>query len=167
MNDLESALRQIRTARLYTLDMLNQIRDDDWFRQPQEGVTHIAWQVGHLAVAEYGLALKRIRGETGDDADLISPSFRKLFGKGSVPTSDPSDYPSQDEIRAVLDAVHKQALSEAGSMSAETMNEPVDGPEHPMFKTKLEALRWCAQHEWIHVGQIALLRRLFGAEPLR
>ena len=167
MDNLESALRQMRTVRLYALDMLNHIRDDDWFRQPQEGVTHVAWQVGHLAVAEYGLALKRVRGGADGDADLISPAFRKLFGKGSVPTADSSAYRSPDEIRTVLDAVHEQALAEVGAMSDESMNEPVDGPEHPMFKTKLEALQWCAQHEWIHVGQIALLRRLFGAEPLR
>ena len=73
MTNLESALNQIRTARLYTKDMLRHVNDDDWFRQPSEGVTHIAWQVGHLAVAEYGLALKRLRGEKGDDTQLISP----------------------------------------------------------------------------------------------
>jgi hypothetical protein len=36
-----------------------------------------------------------------------------------------------------------------------------------MFKTKYEAIRFCAQHEMIHVGQIALLRRLLGYEALR
>jgi uncharacterized damage-inducible protein DinB len=32
-------------------------------------------------------------------------------------------------------------------------------------RTKLEALFWCSQHELIHAGQIALLRRLIGKEP--
>ena len=167
MSDLESALTQIRTARLYTKDMLRHVNDDDWFRQPSEGVTHVTWQVGHLAVAEYGLALKRLRGEKSDDAHLISPDFRKLFGKGSIPDPDQSVYPSPNEIRAILDRVHNQVMDEVGAMSEEAMSDPVGEPTHPMFKTKLEALQWCAQHEFIHAGQIALLRRLFGAEPLR
>jgi uncharacterized damage-inducible protein DinB len=167
MTDLESALNQIRTARLYTKDMLRHVNDDDWFRQPSEGVTHIAWQVGHLAVAEYGLALRRLRGEKSDDAQLISPEFRKLFGKGSVPTADQSDYPNPDEIRAVLDRVHEQVMDEVGAMPEEAMGDSIEEPAHPMFKTKLGALHFCAQHEFIHAGQIALLRRLFGAEPLR
>ena len=36
-----------------------------------------------------------------------------------------------------------------------------------MFKTKLEAITWCAQHEMIHVGQIGLLRHLFVHGALR
>ena len=167
MTNLESALIQIRTARLYTKDILRHVNDDDWFRQPSEGVTHVAWQVGHLAVAEYGLALKRLRGEKGDDAQLISPDFRKLFGKGSVPDSDQSAYPTPENIRAVLDRVHKQVMDEVGAMPEEAMGDSIEEPAHPMFKTKLGALHWCAQHEFIHAGQIALLRRLFGAEPLR
>ncbi len=166
MTNLESALIQIRTARLYTKDILRHVSDDDWFRQPSEGITHIAWQVGHLAVAQYGLALKQLRGEKCDDAQLISPDFRKLFGKGSVPDPDQSAYPSLENIRVVLDRVHKQVIDEVGAMPEEAMGDSIE-PAHPMFKTKLGALHWCAQHEFIHAGQIALLRRLFGAEPLR
>ena len=167
MSQLESALNQIRTARLYTKDLLTHIDDNDWFRQPREGVTNVAWQVGHLAVAQYGLAIKRLRGEKAEDAELISADFRKQFGKGSVPVSDRSVYPSPDDIRAVFDRVHEQVLDEVGALPEEALSEPVGDPPHPMFKTKLEALGWCAQHEFIHIGQIALLRRLFGAEPLR
>ena len=167
MSQLTSALNQIRTARLYTKDLLAHIDDDDWFRQPSEGVTNVAWQVGHLAVAQYGLAIKRVRGEKTEDAKLISADFRKQFGKGSVPASDQSVYPSPEDIRAVFDRVHKQVLDEVGALPEEALSEPAGDPPHPMFKTKLEALHWCAQHEFIHAGQIALLRRLFGAEPLR
>lgn len=167
MNDLEAALKQIRTARAYTQDMLGHVPDRQWFRQPSEGVTHVAWQVGHLAVAEYGLALKRLRGEKTDDSALITSEFRQQFGKGSAPTGNASQYPSPDEIRTVLERVHRQVLDEVGAMSIELMSEPVGQPAHPMFKTKLEALHWCAQHEFIHAGQIGLLRRLFGETPLR
>jgi hypothetical protein len=43
---------------------------------------------------------------------------------------------------------------------------PLEQPR-PLFKTKLGAIEWCAQHEFVHAGQIALLRRLMGKAPLR
>lgn len=98
MTNLEAALRQIRTARLYTKNIIRSIGDEEWFRQPSEGVTHVAWQVGHLAVAEYGLALRRLRGDQDDDEQLISRDFRKLFGKGSIPAADRTGYPDSQEI---------------------------------------------------------------------
>ena len=57
MTPVQYAIHQIKSARLYTDDLLNHVAETDWFRQPTEGVTHIAWQAGHLAVCEYGLAL--------------------------------------------------------------------------------------------------------------
>ena len=166
MNNLESAIYQIRATRLYTLNMLKHIDDELWYRQPSEGVTHVAWQVGHLAVAQYGLALKALRGSSEDDEKLISTDFRNHFGKGSVPDFSQDSYSDPMGIRDIH-RVHNQAIKELNDTSEQTLDEPIVGQPHPMFKTKLEALQWCVKHEFIHVGQIALLRRLFGEKPLR
>ena len=167
MSDLKNLVRDIRTARTYTKDMLSHVGQDDWFRQPTEGITHVAWPVGHLAVAQYALALKRVRGEKADDAELISPEFRSLFSKGSRPVPDPTRYPRPKELRAVFDRVHQQVLDESSDGSEELLDVATGEPPHPMFKTKGEAIRWSVQHEFIHTGQIGLLRRLLGATPLR
>ena len=167
MTDRDGLLNDIRKARFYINDLLGHVDDGDWFRQPSEGVTHIAWQVGHLAVAQYGLALNRLRGERPEDEELIPASFRQQFGKGSVPVPDPAAYPPIEEIRAVFDRVHQQVLDEVGRVSEASLDEPTEGPPHPAFDTKRGALAWCVMHEFIHAGQIALLRRLFGSAPLR
>lgn len=166
MSHLESAIAQLRLARAYVNDLLSHIDASQWYRQPQEGVTHVAWQVGHLAVAQYGLALKRIRGEQSADATLISADFRQCYGKGSVPHPNPEDNFSVDEIRSVADQVHARVVAELPEFTDEQLDVPSE-PRHPMFATKLGSLQWCAQHEFIHAGQIALLRRLFGNDPLR
>lgn len=166
MSRLVSLIELLSVTRSYTNDLLDHVRTEDWFWQPSEGVTHIAWQVGHLARVEYALCLRRVRGEEPDDAELISDDFATLFGKGSVPMADPEPYPEPDEIRAVLDRVHQQTLKELSGLPDTALDESSGNP-HPMFKTKYEAIRFCAQHEMIHVGQIALLRRLLGYEALR
>lgn len=132
---------------------------------PAEGVTHVAWQVGHLAMAEYRMALDRIRGERTEDAKFISPAFLQLFGKGSVPDCDLNKYPSPDDLLATLDRVHRQMREEVSNLPESEWHQPMVKP-HLLVKTKIGGLYWCAQHEMMHAGQIGLLRRLLGQAPL-
>ncbi len=166
MSRIELLVDHICSARRYTENLLDSIDPKDWFRQPREGITHVAWQVGHIAVAQYYLALQRIRGEMPKDAELISDNFHALFGKGSVADPNAGKYPDPHEIRAVFNGVHKQSLEELKGLSVDALEKPVDKP-HPMFTTKLGALQFCVQHEMLHAGQIGLLRRLLGGDPLR
>lgn len=166
MSRRDLALGQIRASRKYTIALLNNVDPEDWFRQPVEGVTHLAWQVGHLAVAAYHLSLVRVRGKQAEDANEIPDEFLKLFGKGSAPEANAGHYPDPDKIRNVYDLVHFKISEELADLPESVLDEPVD-TEHPMFDTKYGALIWCAQHEFLHAGQIGLLRRLFGHDPLR
>jgi hypothetical protein len=164
---LEIAKRHIESVRQYTLNLLQDLSDDEWFWTPQPAITHIAWQVGHLAMAQYGLTLFRQRGRQDVDGDLMSSSFRKMFAKGSDPASSPrSDYPSPREIRQVLDRVHSQMLLELPTFDGDGLDEPVD-PPHVAFSTRYGALLFAGDHEMLHAGQIGLLRRLMGKVPLR
>lgn len=69
--------------------------------------------------------------------------------------------------RADFDQLHRQLLNESNDWSENLLAEATGEPQHPMFKTKREAMRWSVQHEFIDAGQIGLLRRLLGATPLR
>jgi uncharacterized damage-inducible protein DinB len=160
-----SPLESISRARAYTNQLLSGTSPDDWFRMPHEGVSHIAWQVGHLAFAEYSLALKRIRGKRAEDAQLLPPAFVEKFGRGSLPQPDPRAYPSTAEIRGVFDALHQHVVDEISALDDAVFDEAVTDP-HPHFSTKGGALVWCAEHEMMHAGQIGLLRRLLGKPPL-
>ena len=166
MTRLEMVINEIKVARSYTEQLLAETTADDWFRQPVEGVTHIAWQVGHLAVAEYSLTMRRMRGERPDDAELIPDEFHTLFGRLSVPQPDPSANPTVAFLRQVFDRVHEQALAELPLLSDSELDIATDNPPHPIHSNRFEALQWCAQHEFLHAGEIALLRRLLGKEAV-
>ena len=166
MNELNIAFNQIQAARQYTLTLLDDLQPEDWFRQPTEGVTHIAWQVGHLAMAQFRLSLERLRDLQPDDRDLISKNFLRMHSRGSTPVDDPSAAPSPEELRATLDRVYEQVLLEVPKYAGDDLNKPLVNP-HPIFTTKLEALYFCSKHEMLHAGQIGLLRRLLGKSTLR
>ena len=161
MTRLELAVEQIVFARNYTIELLDQTPVAEWFRQPPGGVSHVGWQVGHLAYAEYRLALWRIRGAQPQDCELISEAHRGLFGYESVPDPDPAKYPSPADLRAVFDRV----LREVRGLDEGELDQPIPHP-HPFAPTKLKALLWCARHEMLHAGQIGLLRRHLGYPPM-
>lgn len=163
---LQAALDQIKFARDYTLSLLADIDDAEWFVMPAGVPTHIAWQVGHIAMAEYGLALFRQRGRQPLDLEMMPSPFRKAFSRGSTPTVESEKHPSPAEIRATLSRIHEQVLLEAPQFSAEQLNEPTEMP-YAGPATKLGALLFCPLHEMIHAGQIGVLRRLLGKAPVR
>jgi len=163
---LSIAVKQIKFARTYMLGMIADIDDTLWFVQPSGVTTHIAWQVGHLAMAQYGLTMLRIRGKEPEDAEFISPDFFRLFQKGTQPQADPAAYPSPAEIREVLAAVHQHALGELEHYTDNELEVKLPEP-HAVFDTKLGSIFFCSAHELIHIGQIGLLRRLLGKPPLR
>jgi hypothetical protein len=163
---LRLAIQQIEFARNYTLTLLGDIDEGEWFRRPHEGVTHLAWQMGHLAMAQYMLTMARLRGKRPEDEAFITKPFLRCFLKGTRPEADPSKYPPVEEIRRVFDAVYQQAMIELPNTPAAELETPVPEP-YAVFPNKLGSLYFCAAHEMLHAGQIGLLRRLLGKEPMR
>lgn len=123
MDRISSLVNDVETARRYTNTILNAVDPADWFRQPTEGLTHVAWQVGHLAVAQYRLALFLIRGHRPEDERLISEEFMKHFQPGSVPDPVPHHNPPVEEIRDVFDRVHAQTITETQKRSADGLQD--------------------------------------------
>ena len=178
MIKLQMAIDQIAAARAYTLTLLEDIDHDHWFHQANPAnpadqadaasptPTHIAWQVGHLAMAQYGLLLFRQRGRSLDDSKLMSSSFRKKFSRGTAVSSDAGFYPSVDDILNVFHAIYDQSMSELANYPLDQLNDPVDDP-YAAYPTKLGCLLFSVHHEMLHAGQIGLLRRLLSKDPIR
>ena len=122
--------------------------------------------MGHVAVSQYNLCLRRVRGRTAANESLIPDRFIDGFKLGSTPDPNRTNNPPLVEIRQVFDAVEQQVVAELVALSDAELDVPVEQP-HPVFKTKLEAVDYAPQHELVHAGQIALLRRMMGKPPLR
>lgn len=165
MVDIESLVNEVNQSRKYTNLLLETVDEGDWFRQSSDKITCLAWQVGHIAVGQYRMALLVIRGPLPKDEKLIPELFISRYQPGSVPDATPQNNPSANEIRDVFNRVHTETVSELQQLSSDSLTETVS-PEHPMFATKGGAIRWSTHHEYTHAGQISLLRRLLGYPPL-
>lgn len=163
---LEIAREQIEFARSYSQQLIEDIPEAEWFTIPQGCMTHIGWQVGHLAVAQYGLMCFRQRGRLPIDRDLLTNAFRKQYGKGSTPVAGAEANAAISELKETSAAIHAQAMKELDENDGSTLDDPCDMP-YAGFPTKYGALLFCAHHEMMHAGQIGLLRRMLGRDPLR
>jgi len=162
---LDIARHQIDFAHRYTQSLLEGLTEADWLWQPDPTVTCIAWQVGHIAMAQYGLTMIRIRGKEPEDEAFMPSAFFKAFKKGSVPADSVATF-TPSAIRAVHESVYARTLEELLRYSDDDLDVKLPEP-HAVFDTKMGSLYFCSAHEMLHAGQIGLLRRLMGRLPLR
>ena len=163
---LTAAMGQIEFARRYTLELLDTIPRGQWFTIPNGLSTNVVWQVGHLTVSQYGLLMFRMRGRQSEDLELIPGKFRKAYSRQSLPQSDPASQPSIDELVDKMAEVHRRAMDEVSRIDPQVLLEAVEMP-YASYPIKLGAILFCPLHEHIHAGQIGLLRRSLGLEPIR
>lgn len=162
----DQVLHQMTWARQYSLQLIESIPQQLWYVMPGSARTHVAWQVGHLAVSQYGLMLFRQRGRLPGDLEIMPGWLRKQFGRGTEPAESAHGMPSASELLERLSAIHERALSEVQELTAETLREPTDMP-YAAYPIKLGALLFCPLHEALHAGQVGLLRRLHSYQPIR
>jgi hypothetical protein len=164
----DAAIGQIEFARRYTLELLDATPQDRWFESPSSLPTHIAWQVGHLAVSQYGLLMFRQRGRAPGDLDLVPGTFRKRFGRSSQPFA-PTDATDDDNPAALLQrlqTIHTQAIAELTTNDPAQLLEPTEMP-YAVYPQKIGCILFAPLHEQIHSGQIGLIRRLLGLPSIR
>jgi hypothetical protein len=166
LNLRDHALAQHQWARQYSLAMIETIPEALWYVIPPGMTTHVAWQVGHLAVSQYGLMLFRQRGRAEGDIELMPGWLRKQFGRGSTPSTDIDSMPSRGDLLAHLQAIHSRAADEVSQLPAELLREACDIP-FCVYPNKLGALMLAPIHEAIHSGHLGALRRGHGLEPVR
>jgi len=163
---LQGALGQITFARRYVLEMLDSTPHELWFQIPPGLSTHIAWQIGHLTVSQYGLLMFRVRGRQPEDLLLMPSKFRKAYARASTPNPDPTEQPTATELLDHFSRVHERALSELATVDPRQLSDPVDMP-YAAYPTKLGAILFCPMHEMLHAGQIGVIRRALGLVSLR
>jgi DinB superfamily len=166
MNRITSFVDALMFARDYSITLLDTIPTTQWFEMPVGCPSHVAWQVGHLAMAEARLVVERVGGRKIVDEGVLPAEYLTLFMRLTVPSAAPEKYPSPTEIRGVLDRVHETAIRTLRDTNDADLETLVPGSPHRFCRTKADYARWASHHEFLHAGQIGMIRRMLGSNPV-
>ncbi|MGI9544502.1 MAG: DinB family protein [Cyclobacteriaceae bacterium] len=165
MSRIEFIEQQTQETRLMTKKLINDVPDDLWYQTPEIVHSNIAWQVGHLIIAQMYHSVSVVTGSSKQISDVIPLKlYIPKYGMGSDPADHKDIKPSAEELREQLDFVNEVAKNELRKLDERELDkalEPTRGT-HPIAKTKYEALTWSFKHEMWHCGQISTLKRILG-----
>ena len=136
---------------------LDGVDSDTWVRRPNDHTNHLAYISCHALDARF--YLMRMIGH-----ERTNP-WQTLFDAATHITT-MKEYPPVYELVAEWDELHEATLAALDGLSAADL----DATSAARFPTEdgsiLGGITFLAFHEAYHVGQLGLVRKFFGLDPV-
>lgn len=162
MSQKSRLLNQLNSARSFSNKLLKDFETPaSWTHQLHQGGNHALWFAGHMGTTD-NFMLSLVRPDLCEAND----QYGTLFGLGSQPSEDPSSYPSVESVLGFMVDRREKLLQALEEMSDEQLAQatPDGAPEFmPDNASVFETAVW---HEGLHSGQISLIRRSLGFDPI-
>jgi len=141
--------------------LLNDLSDADLLVRPVPGANHIAWQLGHLIVAEHGMVSGHLPG-------VAYPELPAGFAdrhKKEAATND-SGFGTKAEYLNLFNKVRQATIDAVAKLSDADLDRPTTGRMAAMVPTVGALLLLNANHVDMHAGQFTVVRRKLGKPVL-
>ena len=125
---------------------LKDLTAEQWLAQPDGFANNIAWNVGHLVLAQQGLCYSLLGVAAPLGAEAMQ-AMRPLYGGGSSP-ADWTETPDTDELLRLLVELPQRLTEDiaAGKFDEYVMPEPVEG-QFPPAQSVMHGLLFNQFHE--------------------
>ena len=150
---LQAAADILIGTRQRLANSLKDLPQEKWFEQPEGFTNNVAWNVGHLVLAQQGLCYQRC-GVTPPIGMEKLGEMRKMYGGGTSP-ADWDENPDTDELLKMLTELpaHMTEDIAAGKFDGYEKPEPQEG-RFPPPDSVLHAFIFNQYHEGLHAGTI-------------
>jgi uncharacterized damage-inducible protein DinB len=160
VNDL--LVWSLENARKQTLNLVEDLREDQICLQTAARENHPAWILGHLILGDtYLLSMLKIQELSDDFSDLLSK-----YGPNSKPTFEIENYDSKAFLDERLQQTGKRRIDAIRQMT--NLDQPT--PDETLAKTQPTIghhLQMLVFHEGHHCGQLASWRKAQGLSAIR
>ena len=162
MKTHEAITSNLHTSRYIMTSYLSDLSDDDLLVRPVPAAHHAAWQLGHLILSESQM----INGIRAGSAPALSPEFAARHDKGAAKAGDPAHFYPKSQYLSCMNNLREATLTLLSQLSEEDLSKP--GPEamRSYAPTVGSVFLSIANHELMHSGQIAVIRRALGKAVL-
>jgi uncharacterized damage-inducible protein DinB len=157
------AIRQsLQTTRELLHAYVSDLSDADLLVRPVPGANHIAWQLGHLILAEQRLAAVLPGGLSYPS---LPAGFAAQHSKEKAAQEPPQGFSKKSEYLDLFDRTRAVTLSALAQMTDSDLDRPNPGPMRDLAPTLGDLFLLQAHHVLMHAGQFSVLRRKLG-KPL-
>jgi len=122
-------------------------------------ISHVKYLAGHLLNSQYGIAM--IAG--------IKPEakWKNLFAvMGQSEARDDIKYPHISEIMDEWNNIYQPVREKLNRLNDDHLMELPPEPFDAVSESKGQLWAFISHHQAYHIGQIGILRRAFGKEPM-
>jgi hypothetical protein len=152
----------IRSALKSSPNILNRLLEDlsdaDLLVRPVPGANHIAWQLGHLIVAEGRLGAQ----VPGAAYPELPAGFAEQHDKSRASQDPPTGFATKAKYLELFGRARAATLAAVDKLSDADLDRPNKGPLAAFAPTIGELLLLVANHPTMHSGQFSVVRRKLG-----
>ena len=140
---------------------LDELSDADLLVRPVPGANHIAWQLGHLIVAERNMSQGHLPGAAYPE---LPAGFAERHKKETA--SSDTGFGTKAEYLDLFNKVRQTTMDALAKLSDADLDKPTTG-QMAKFAPKLGNLFLLqANHALMHGGQFSVVRRKLGKPVL-
>ena len=158
MNTKQAFRASMNVSDFLVQGYLADITPDEMLTRPVPSANHIAWQLGHLILAERHLVETAVPGSMPD----LPAGFAERYGRGKVPSDEPADYLPKEEYLQLAKDVRAATLRALDRVSEADFDKPISGRVPPFVKTVGDCFATIGPHWSTHAGQWVVVRRKLG-----
>jgi hypothetical protein len=154
--DLKEAIRQhFARAQMLTNMLLGDLADADLLVRPVPGANHIAWQLGHVIIANrhFGELIK-----PGSMPELPD-GFAEKYTKETASSDNADDFIGKDEYLRLLDEQRQALVSLLDQLSEEDLAGDAHESMKSLCRNVADMFGLASDHEVMHSGQYSTVRR--------
>jgi len=142
---------------------LGDLQDADLLVRPVPEANHIAWQMGHLIVAEGGLARQALPNARYPE---LPAGFAGQHGKDTQFADPPAGFATRAEYIDLFGKARQATNDALGKLSDADLDRPTEGPMAKFAPTVGALLLLVSNHSLMHAGQFSVVRRKLGKPVL-
>jgi uncharacterized damage-inducible protein DinB len=161
-----NAKEAIKTSLNSTMSMMKMFLDDlgdaDLLVRPVPNANHIAWQLGHLIVAEANISKAIPQAKLAE----LPADFAAKYTKETCTVDSPTAFHKKTELLAAYDKVRAATLATLDALPDAALDTPVTGSMAAYMPTYGAMFNLLANHTMMHAGQFTVVRRKLGKPVL-
>jgi DinB superfamily len=159
MTGIEAIRTSLRSTQHLVTWFLGDLSDADLLVRPLDGANHIAWQLGHLVLAERRMISAEMPHAGFPD---LPAGFAERHTKDAAALDPPAGFADKATYLGVFTQTRETTVAALGTLTDADLDRPNTGPMAAIAPTLGAVFLLAANHALMHAGQFSVVRRKLG-----